>query len=323
VRLPQRACAPSSWQFAVIDQLLSSQLPDPLNTLQIHLHHRPRGEQMLPVTGRVPDSAGTVFGLSGRVATADSEAQARHLGLWSSVRAEIRWAFTSPRLWLSGVAVNLVLALAWLLISPLHRHGHHDWVVLIGTYFSSFILADLATTNMLGVDHVRVKDRLREGIPLWRLLVVKDLVLLLVVGLPTLTFAMGLTMWLERAGRLAVTIPDVAVPIVSWLGFGNLVSVLLPVAHEPLIRRWHERRQLRRTSKWLVHLALPYVVFYVADPIYGLPHQLLWRQVPAALGPVLGHGSRGFIHIGFALIVWIICTAAAQVVVAVRGLHIE
>src|SRR6202011_5969301 len=92
VRLAQRACAPSSWQFAATDQLVSSQLPGPLNTLHIHLHHHPRGEQMLRVTRRVPDSAGTVFGLSGRVANADSEAQARHLGLWSSVRAEIRWA---------------------------------------------------------------------------------------------------------------------------------------------------------------------------------------------------------------------------------------
>ena len=48
---------------------------------------------------------------------------------------------------------------------------------------------------------------------------------------------MALTLALETPARLGVTIPTVAVPIVSWLGVGNLVSVLHPVSAEPLIRR--------------------------------------------------------------------------------------
>ena len=278
---------------------------------------------MLPVDDWARHSDRAVFGSSARRPTVAEDSPRPRVGLWSSVCSEIRWAFTPPWAWLSGVAVNLVLAAVWLLIDPLHRHGHHDWVVLIGTYFSSFILADVTTTNVLGIDQTRVRNSLRDGIPLWRLLIVKNFVLILIVGLPTLIFAIGLTLWLESPARLAVTIPDVAVPIVSWLGVGNLISVLLPVGHEPLIRRWRERRQLRRTSRWLVHIVLPYAVFYLADPMYGLPHHLLWRKLPAALGPVFGHGSRGFIHIGLALIVWIVCTAAAQVVAAIRGLHIE
>lgn len=31
---------------------------------------------------------------------------------------------------------------------------HLDWVILVGTYFASFLLADVITTNVLGVDHV-------------------------------------------------------------------------------------------------------------------------------------------------------------------------
>ena len=68
--------------------------------------------------------------------------------------AEIRWAFAAPRAWLSGVAVNLTLALAWLVVQPVQHDGQRDWVVLIATYFSSFILADVTTTNMLGVDRI-------------------------------------------------------------------------------------------------------------------------------------------------------------------------
>ena len=85
--------------------------------------------------------------------------------LLPAVLAEIRWAFHPPRTWLSGVVANLFLAVAWLAVQPLSVHGpkmrhfshHHlDWVVLVGTYFSSFILADVTTTNTLGGDHYRV-----------------------------------------------------------------------------------------------------------------------------------------------------------------------
>jgi len=56
---------------------------------------------------------------------------------------------------------------------------------------------------------------------LWRILLIKDLaliVLIVIVGLPTLAAAIALTLWLETPARLGVTIPTVAVPIVSWLG---------------------------------------------------------------------------------------------------------
>ncbi len=96
-------------------------------------------------------------------------------GLCAAVGAEVRWAFTAPRAWLSGVAVNLVLSMAWLVVQPVQHERHRDWVVLVATYFSSFILADVTTTNMLGVDSVRVEKSLHDGTPLRRLLLVKNL----------------------------------------------------------------------------------------------------------------------------------------------------
>ncbi|MDT5092847.1 MAG: hypothetical protein QOH60_2210 [Mycobacterium sp.] len=244
----------------------------------------------------------------------------RRLG--SAVVAEVRWAFTAPRYWLSGVVVNFFLALMWLLVQPLHQHRHQDWVVLVGTYFSSFILSDVTTTNLLGVDHIRVGKALGNGVPLWRILLVKNLALLVIVGLPTLLVAAGLTLWLEHPGRLAVTIPNVAVPIVSWLGVGNLVSVLLPVATVPLIYRWRERRRIGITSVWVSHLVLPYALYYIADPTGGIEHKFLWREVPAAIGPILGRESRGAIHIGIAFGVWVVGTALAVFIVSRRGLHV-
>src|ERR1700759_4232602 len=206
-------------------------------------------------------------GCGRRRAAAGKRAQALHRAMPSAVASEVGWAFTPPRSWLSGVAANLVLALVWLLAQPLHLPRHHDWVILIGTYFSSFILADITTTNLLGTDYIRVRKALHDGVPLWRVLLVKNLALVVIIGLPPLAAATAVTLWLETPARLVMTIPNVAVPIVSWLGVGNLVSVLFPVGDEPLIHRWEQRRDRRATTRWISHLVLPYALYYVADPI--------------------------------------------------------
>jgi hypothetical protein len=244
--------------------------------------------------------------------------------LWSAVGSEIRWAFTPPRTWLTGVVANLVLAAAWLLVQPLTPHGrHHDWVVLVGTYFASFILADVTTTNLLGGDHYRVRRSLFDGTPLWRILLVKNLALIVLVGLPTLIVAMTLTLQLETPAHLAITIPNVTVPILSWLGVGNVVSVLLPVSAQPLLRRWRQRRDHRRIAVWLFALLLPYGLYYVADPMDGVGHRVLWRQLPASIGPVLGRDTKSVVHLGIAFGVWVVGLVAAELWARKRGLRIR
>jgi hypothetical protein len=254
-------------------------------------------------------------------AAAEAAATDFHQGLWPALRAEIRWAFTPPRVWLTGVVANLVLAVAWLAVQglsathvhPAPSHYHHagfyhhhqlDWVILISTYFASFVLADVTTTNVLGADHHRIAKGLSEGTPFWRVLLLKNLTLLVIVGLPTLSVAMALTLWKQTPAQLGNTIPNVAVPIVSWLGVGNLISVLLPVGSEPLMQRWHDRRNWRRTGIWIVALTLPYALYYVADPMGGVAHKALWTTVPAAIGPVFGRDTKSFVHLGIAVVVW-------------------
>ncbi len=244
--------------------------------------------------------------------------------LWAAVRAEIRWAFTPPRTWLMGVAANLFLAVAWLAVQPLTIGRHHtDWVILIGTYFSSWVLADVTTTNLLGADHYRVLKGLSARVPFWRIILIKNLALLVIVGLPTLAAAMALTLWLETPERLAITIPTVAVPIVSWLGVGNFISVLHPVSAEPLIRRWRQRGDRRRTASWLLALTLPYALYYVGDPMNGVEHRVLWTQLPALIWPVFGRDTKSFVHLAIAAGVWIAGTVAAVLWVHKRGLQIR
>lgn len=242
----------------------------------------------------------------------------------AAVAAEIRWAFTAPRTWLMGVVANVVFAAAWLLVQPLAVGRHHtDWVILVGTYFSSWVLADVTTTNLFGADHYRVLAGLSGGVPFWRILLIKNLALLAIVGLPTLLAAMVLTLWLETPGRLGITIPTVAVPIVSWLGLGNLISVLHPVSVEPLIRRWRQRSDRRRTGSWLAVLTLPYALYYVADPMNGVEHKVLWTKVPAMIWPVFGRDTKSFVHLAISVVVWLFGTGAAVLWVRKRGLTVR
>ena len=132
-----------------------------------------------------------------------------------------------------------------------------------------------------------------------------------------------MTLWLESPARLAVTIPNVAVPNVSWLCVGNVVAVLLPVSAEPLIRRWRQRHDFRRTAGWLFGPMLPCALYDVADPMDGIGHRLLWSQLSASIGPVLGRDTKSFVHLAVALVVWVVGTAAAELWVRKRGLHIR
>lgn len=225
----------------------------------------------------------------------------------AAVLGEVRWSFTRPRTWLVGVGVNLVLSLLYLICQPLTGQPHRDWAILVGSYFAVFILADVTTTNVLGADAVRVRTSLQRGISLGRILLIKNLALLIIVGLPTLLVTALITVNSEADYRLALTLPGVAFPILTWLGVGNVISVLLPVVGAPLRYRWRARRELRPTARWLFHLGLPYALLLAVDPISDLP-RLLNHQLPTATHTAAG---RGLVLCLAGLVLWAVGTVVA------------
>lgn len=221
------------------------------------------------------------------------------------VRADLRWSFTWPMTWLAGIAANLVLSLLWLAYEPLTGHPHTDWAIVVGSYFAVFILADVTTTNVLGADTRRVRLGLLRGLSLRRILLVKNLTLMVVVGVPTLLVTAIITISSEADTRLLLTLPGVLFPILVWLGLGNLVSVVLPVSVKPLRQRWQERRQLRPTVRWVTAVGLPYVLYGLVSPIGRLP-----RLIGRALLPT-GLASRGALLCVLGLALYGVATAAA------------
>jgi hypothetical protein len=231
--------------------------------------------------------------------------------------AEVRWSFLPPWTWLTGVAINLALSLLWLVWVPITGRTHGDWVIVVGTYFAVFILADVTTTNVLGADAPRVRLNLARGVSLRRLLLTKNFALLVIVGLPTLALTAVLTIDSENSHRLVNTLSGVSLPIMAWLGVGNLVSVLLPVASRPLVQRWTQRRQVVTSARWLAHLALPYALLYGVDPVGDVPRSI-FRSLPAHWRtPDL----RAAIAVVTGLVIWVLGTTLAGWVVRHRGLR--
>jgi hypothetical protein len=235
------------------------------------------------------------------------------------VLAEIRWSFQWPCNWLLGVFLNLGLSLLWLLWVPLRGQPHHDWVILVGTYFAVFILADVTTTNVLGLDAMRVRASMASGVPVRRLLMTKNYALLVIVGLPTLILTGFLTIRSEVPHRLVLTLPGVALPMLAWLGVGNVVSVLLPVAVRTLRTRWAERRNWRSTLRWLFHLAVPYALLYAVDPVGDTPPWLV-RQLPSGWRT---EQVRGLVLLLTGLVIWLAGSWLAVRLVRRRGLPLR
>lgn len=227
-------------------------------------------------------------------------------GLTRLLAEDLRWAFTPPCTWLLGVVANLALSLLYLAVVPLTGGHHRDWAILVGSYFAVFVLADVTTTNVLGVDTERTRLRLLRGVPLLRILLAKNLALLVVVGLPTLLATAAITLHSESGWRLELTLPGVLFPVLTWLGVGNLISVLLPVAPVRLRTRWQERRVLRRTGRWLGCLVLPYVLCLAVDPVRLLP-----RLVTRTLRLSPGVGVRGLVLLGVGLVLWTLSSSVA------------
>ena len=198
----------------------------------------------------------------------------RPAGAWADIRAEIRWSFTPPYDWLAGVVVNLFLAFAYLGLVPLTDHRRH-WVVLLGTYFGTFILADVTTTNLIGPDAERVRNRLARGDSIRRILLIKNFSLIVIVVIPTLVFTTILSLTAERSIHLLIVLPLVTYPMVAWIAIGNVVSVLLPVRVVRLKARWRERDDVGRTLWWLAHLAVPYLLLYPVTPLIDVPRFLV------------------------------------------------
>lgn len=174
---------------------------------------------------------------------------------------ELRWTFTMPMIWLQSVLVNLALAAFYLLFKQPDLHGHYDTVLLYCVYFATFMLADVTTTNIFGVDMARTTQALEQGQSFLRILLRKNAVQFTVIVVPVLIVTAAWTEYLYHDSEMMRTIPGVLYPMLLFMAIGNLISVLFPVLQAPF--GWHvkEWRNWRYQVPLLTSYAIPFLIF--------------------------------------------------------------
>ena len=195
------------------------------------------------------------------------------LGLERDVVDEIRWTFTRRLGWIGQIMLNLAIGLPVVLATAWNTH--HDDVRISGfaTSIAAWVLASALNTNQLGFDADRAAASLRAGDTAWRVLFLKNFSVLVVLTPPILVISTVL--------RLLVAHPPDSIPvalvrdlavITVWLGFGSLLSVLLPF--RPL--GWRGRWAVPTTwIRFVVCIAAPYAVYYLLLRTWHLPELTL------------------------------------------------
>ncbi|GAA4382775.1 hypothetical protein [Tsukamurella soli] len=240
--------------------------------------------------------------------------------LWGQTVVEVR---TLPRVW-AGVVFNVVLAFAWLVIQPLD-YGRTDRVSVIMTYFATFVLADSATTNMFcdlaPLSQGRLRLRSVAGAVL-----VRNVSLLLVIGVP-MGVATGVLTWFLAPHRfLPISVAVVGLQVLIWMGLCSVSAALLPTVRRPLMDRWRHRRDWRETGWWIVGQTVPLAGIWVLVPVDAD------REVFPGVGFVHRHtpGGRDIATLqhGVAAVVdgaglWLLGVAIATVLIWRFGLRLR
>lgn len=222
-----------------------------------------------------------------------------------------------------GLVLNLVLAVAWLVVDPLEYTDRSEVPVIV-VYFVTFILADSVTTNMLSDQvapgSVGAGDRaaptgFREGLAV---LVARNLTLLLALGGPVFLVTAVLVPISGHAGATPAAIASEILQICVWLGLSSIVAALFPVVIASPLTWWRERRDLRATAWRLFSVAVPYMLLWVLVPAQGRRSHLpgvgsVHRRAPGVQPFAHVHQAVGAVATG--VVVWAVCMVIGAAVV--------
>ncbi|MDO4630731.1 MAG: hypothetical protein Q4A82_00335 [Corynebacterium sp.] len=225
--------------------------------------------------------------------------------------------------WLQGVGLNLALAIIYrLVLWPLAPDAHYDALLRHLVYFSTFVMADVTTTNVFGHDMVRTNQALRDGDRFRTILLRKNLVQFLVIMLPVPILTAGGTEYLYHHSEMERTIPGVLYPMLLFLGIGNLISVLYPVAPAPVAWRLKTWRQWRLHAPMLTSYAIPYVIYavWVYTDLPGLLNNLLFAVSSDA---IVLRWEQGLVLLLVSVVLYVLLTSAAVAVFRRRGLKVS
>lgn len=237
--------------------------------------------------------------------TASEETSGRLLGsgrIFEEVAHDLRSSLRGRPGWIAGISVNVVLAVCYLAYHRSATNFPDRGLVYIGAAIAAWCLADTLTTNQIGPEGQRASAALDGGVGIGRILLLKNLSLLVVLLMITLPISIAATAWAGQWSQLQDGVLVDLHVVLTWIALGNVVSVLLPYRPIPLKQRWRLRRSW---SRWLVAIGMPYPLYLIVG----------WSAVPVQ---ILARGRRNLHPERYALFsltwgigYWVVATLVA------------
>jgi hypothetical protein len=209
-------------------------------------------------------------------AIADQQLEPK-VGLVRDVFDEIHWTLTKRLGWVGQILLNLAIAIPVVVATTWNSRTDEVRVSGFTTSVAGWVLASALNTNQLGFDADRSAASLRAGDSALRILFLKNLAVVAVLAPPIVATSVIL--------RLVIAHPPDAIPvalvrdmadIAVWLGFGSLISVLLP------FRPLGVRGRLAAPAtipRFALCLLLPYAVYFMLLRLWHIPELALADQL--------------------------------------------
>jgi NO-binding membrane sensor protein with MHYT domain len=139
-----------------------------------------------------------------------------------------------PRSILLRIVITVGVGLA--LVAAYHLTGMKRYDLSgLTLYLFSVVVGSVVCTNSLCFEAERVRTALAAGQRVWRVLVVQNIamaVLITIAGLPVI----AALRWTREANPVAL-VDQLVTMVFIWLGVGNVLAVLYPLRHEPMAAR--------------------------------------------------------------------------------------
>ena len=139
-----------------------------------------------------------------------------------------------PRSILLRIVITVAIGLA--LVAAYHLTGMKRYDLSgLTLYLFSVVVGSVVCTNSLCFEAERVRAALAGGQRVWRILVVQNLAMAILITVAGLPVVAALT-WTREANPVAL-VDQLVTMIFIWLGVGNVLSVIYPLRHEPVAAR--------------------------------------------------------------------------------------
>ena len=145
---------------------------------------------------------------------------------------------------------------------------------------SCWMVADVAATNLFGLEQISVLRALDDGAQLQRLLYAKHIVLWLLVAPVCVVVAIAVGVHEQRWLATLTTIVIIAIIPAAPIGLATLVGVWFPYHPRPLTWRWRNRRRFSSVIvRWVVLATAPMWVVPLLVVVVVLPAVAVWGEM--------------------------------------------